>query len=89
MCSLTVMDSSVLWRPSVCEVLSLAPASLAMSKCNCPAVYSQYQKGRHSFSHRNFARGKETLQYADEPLIRNPTTRFLNLPPTYYVLLVE
>ncbi|GBN98132.1 hypothetical protein AVEN_170058-1 [Araneus ventricosus] len=37
-----------------------------MSRCNCPAVYRQYEKGRHSFSHGNVARGKETLQTLGE-----------------------
>ncbi|GBN77996.1 hypothetical protein AVEN_267928-1 [Araneus ventricosus] len=47
---------------ALCEAISFAPVSLAMSRCNSPAVYRQYEKGRHSFSHGNVARGKETLQ---------------------------
>ncbi|GBN99813.1 hypothetical protein AVEN_65828-1 [Araneus ventricosus] len=55
----------------------LSLALLAMSKCNCPAVYRQYQKGRHSFSHGNVARGKETLQGRHLWLLKKGTTFFL------------
>ncbi|GBM55831.1 hypothetical protein AVEN_105548-1 [Araneus ventricosus] len=47
---------------TLCVKPFLCARLVRMSRCNCPAVYRQYEKGRHSFSHGNCARGKETLQ---------------------------